>query len=227
MALLVVDDDEELCSLVGKVFNQAGIEARFVHRGDQGLTAAAREAFELVVLDVMLPGIDGFEVLRRLRRTSDVPVIMLSARGEDVDRIVGLEIGADDYLAKPFHPRELVARVRAILRRSTQTAAGDERLTISGIRLDPAARSVHVDGHAVELTTAEFDVLSLLMRSAGRVLSRDTIVGALDGRDCGPFDRSVDMHVSNLRKKLGERARSIVTVRGVGYQFARRDEGAA
>ncbi|MBK9168762.1 MAG: response regulator transcription factor [Bryobacterales bacterium] len=221
MAVLVIDDDEELCGLLAKVFAQAGLEARFTHRGDEGLHLALQGAHELVVLDVMLPGLDGFEVLRRLRKASDAPVLMLSARGDDVDRIVGLEIGADDYLPKPFHPKELVARIRAILRRSSGAGAEGRRvLSAGGVTLDLGARAARCQDRGLELTTTEFDVLRLLMESAGRVLSRDALLEKLVGREGGPFDRSIDMHVSHLRKKMGDCARRIVTVRGVGYQFA-------
>jgi two-component system response regulator CpxR len=180
------------------------------------------------VLDVMLPGIDGFEILRRLRETSKVPVLMLTARGEDVDRIVGLELGADDYLAKPFNPRELAARIRAILRRyEPRTAAPANRIETNGISLDPGAREVVAHGKRVELTTFEFDILEMLMRSAGRVLSRDALMENFYNRKATPFDRSIDMHISHLRKKLDSGDDLIKTIRGVGYQFCRTPEDAA
>jgi two-component system response regulator CpxR len=179
------------------------------------------------VLDVMLPGIDGFEILRRLRQKSEVPVLMLTARGEDVDRIVGLELGADDYLAKPFNPRELAARIRAILRRyEPRSAAPANRIETNGISLDPGAREVFAHGKRVELTTFEFDILEMLMRSAGRVLSRDALMENLYNRKATPFDRSVDMHISHLRKKLECGDDLIKTIRGVGYQFCRTPEDA-
>jgi len=172
------------------------------------------------VLDVMLPGIDGFEILRRLRQQSKVPVMMLTARGEDVDRIVGLDLGADDYLAKPFNPRELVARIRAILRRyEPRPQAVSGRLEVHGVTLDPGTRQVFSRGKAVELTTFEFDILELLMRSAGRVLSRDDLMENFYNRKATPFDRSIDMHISHLRKKLEDGETLIKTIRGVGYQF--------
>jgi len=177
---------------------------------------------DLVVLDVMLPGIDGFEILRRLRETSRVPVLMLTARGEDVDRIVGLELGADDYLSKPFNPRELVARIRAILRRfEPRAVSAGGRLETNGITLDPAARDVFAHGKRVDLTTFEFDILEMLMRSAGRVLSRDALMENFYNRKATPFDRSIDMHISHLRKKLEGGDDLIKTIRGVGYQFCR------
>jgi two-component system response regulator CpxR len=175
----------------------------------------------------MLPGLDGFELLRKLRRDSDLPTLMLTARGDDVDRIVGLEMGADDYLAKPFHTREMVARIRAILRRTqgATSAAGvrangrSRVIEAAGVRLDIGARSVTCDGKRVELTTMEFDLLRALMESAGNVLSRDALLDRIDGRDAEPFDRSIDVHISHLRRKLPGDATRIRTVRGIGYQF--------
>jgi two-component system, OmpR family, response regulator CpxR len=177
--------------------------------------------YELLVLDVMLPGLDGFDVLRKLRRESDLPILMLTARGDDIDRIVGLELGADDYLAKPFHTREVVARIRAILRRTGRSPSGrsGRLLEASGVRLDVGARTAVCDGCVLELTTMEFDLLRALMESAGRVLSRDALLDRIDGREAEPFDRSIDVHISHLRRKLGGDAPRIRTVRGVGYQF--------
>jgi two-component system response regulator CpxR len=217
----VIDDDIELCSLLEELFQREQIPVSFSHDGRQGLERAQREDFELVVLDVMLPGIDGFEVLRQLRKQSSVPIIMLTARGEDVDRIVGLELGADDYLAKPFNPRELLARIRSVLRRTrgAPSAAG-ERIEVNGVVLDPSARRVICDSKPVEVTTFEFDILEMLMRAAGRVLSRDQVIENIYNREATPFDRSVDMHISHLRKKLGGSTR-IKTIRGIGYQFVR------
>src|SRR4051812_12578294 len=175
----------------------------------------------------MLPGIDGFEILRRLRQKSKVPVIMLTARGEDVDRIVGLELGADDYLPKPFNPRELTARIRAILRRA-EPGTASARLEVNGVTLDMGSREVFLGGQSIELTTLEFDILEQLMRAAGRVLSRDALMDALYNRKSSPFDRSMDMHISHLRKKLEAGGKSLIkTVRGVGYQFSRTSEDAA
>ena len=217
----MIDDDTELCSLLEELFQREQIPVSFSHDGRQGLERAQREDFELVVLDVMLPGIDGFEVLRQLRKQSSAPVIMLTARGEDVDRIIGLELGADDYLAKPFNPRELLARIRSVLRRTrgAPSAAG-ERIEVNGVVLDPSARRVICDSKPVEVTTFEFDILEMLMRAAGRVLSRDQVIENIYNREATPFDRSVDMHISHLRKKLGGSTR-IKTIRGIGYQFVR------
>jgi two-component system response regulator CpxR len=178
-----------------------------------------------MVLDVMLPGLDGFEILKRVRREARLPVLMLTARGEDEDRIVGLELGADDYLPKPFNTRELVARIRAIMRRLEQRRPGGV-LEINGISIDPGTREVRRDGQQVEATTFEFDILETLMRSAGRVVSRDELMEELYGRKATPFDRSVDMHISHLRKKLEGDKPLIKTVRGVGYQFVRSPEEA-
>ena len=227
MRILVVDDDVELAGLLREFLQREGFQVDFAHSGPAGLEAAARNAHDLVVLDVMLPGMDGFEILRRLRPKSSVPVIMLTARGEDVDRIVGLELGADDYLPKPFNPRELLARMRAIMRR-LEPRADEGRLEVNGVLLDPGARSVVCDGRTVELTTLEFDILEQLMRAAGRVLSRDALMEALYNRKATPFDRSMDMHISHLRKKLEAGGRTLIkTVRGVGYQFCRTTEESA
>ncbi len=228
MNILLVDDDSELCALLGEFLKREGFNMECVHEGNAGLERASQPGIDLVVLDVMLPGIDGFEILRRLRVRSKVPVIMLTARGEDVDRIIGLEIGADDYLAKPFNPRELAARIRAILRRyEARPASPSTRLEVNGILLDPASREVISNGKQIDLTTFEFDILEMLMRSAGRVLSRDALMENFYNRKATPFDRSIDMHISHLRKKL-ERGDSIIkTIRGVGYQLARTPEDAA
>ena len=225
----MIDDDVELCALLAEFLQREGFSVEFQHEGNRGLARALEGECDLLVLDVMLPGIDGFEILRRLRQKSRLPVLMLTARGEDVDRIVGLELGADDYLSKPFNPRELSARIRAILRRVDSRPSTAGRIEANGVTLDPAARSVQVDGQDVELTTFEFDILEMLMRAAGRVLSRDALMENLYNRKASPFDRSIDMHVSHLRRKLeGVRAR-IKTIRGVGYQFLRSpdDEGTA
>jgi two-component system response regulator CpxR len=225
--ILLVDDDTELTSLLTEFLRREGFTVEAEHEGHRGLAHAVDPAIDLIVLDVMLPGSDGFEILRRLRTTSKVPVIMLTARGEDVDRIVGLELGADDYLPKPFNPRELVARIRAILRRyEARSVAPGSRIEVSGILLDPGTRTVVVNGSPVEVTTFEFDILELLMRNAGRVLSRDALMENFYNRKATPFDRSIDMHISHLRKKLENGEALIKTIRGVGYQFSRGPEDA-
>jgi two-component system response regulator CpxR len=223
MRLLVVDDDVELCSLLGEFLHREGYTVECVHDGKSGLEKALQGGSDLVILDVMLPGLDGFEILKRIRLNSRVPVLMLTARGEDVDRIVGLEIGADDYLSKPFNPRELAARIKAILRR-TDTKPNRGRVEVNGIVLDPGNREVLLDGKPVEITTLEFDILEQLMRAAGRVVSRDDLMESLYNRKATPFDRSIDMHVSHLRKKLEAGKPVIKTIRGVGYQFSQSPE---
>jgi two-component system response regulator CpxR len=223
--ILLVDDDAELCSLLREFLQREGFTVTCEHEGNRGLAKALESGVDLIVLDVMLPGIDGFEILRRLRTQSKVPVIMLTARGEDVDRIVGLELGADDYLPKPFNPRELAARIRAILRRyEARPAEPNARLELNGIALDPGTREVLAAGKRVELTTFEFDILEMLMRSAGRVLSRDALMEKFFNRKATPYDRSIDMHISHLRKKLEAGDSLIKTIRGVGYQFSRSPE---
>src|SRR5438128_4295724 len=230
--ILVVDDDVELCSLVSEFLRPEGFHVECVHDGKTGLTRGLSGDHLLVVLDVMLPGMNGFEVLRRIREMSRAPVLLLTARGEDVDRIVGLEIGADDYLPKPFNPRELVARIRAVLRRTKngeQTAAQPEILRVGDIELDPATRTVRHAGTPIELTSVEFNLLEVLLREAGRVVTRERLVNAVLSRKFSPFDRSIDMHVSKVRKKLGDSERApehIKTVRGVRYIFARPREKA-
>jgi two-component system response regulator CpxR len=226
--ILLVDDDIELCSLMTQFLKREGFSVESANDGHNGLQRAKQPGIDLVVLDVMLPGLDGFEILRRLRQESRVPVMMLTARGEDVDRIVGLELGADDYLPKPFNPKELAARIRAILRRyEPRPASPGGRVEVNGVTLDPGTREVLVDGRQVELTTFEFDILDMMMRSAGRVLSRDSLMENFYNRKATPFDRSIDMHISHLRKKLDRGESLIKTIRGVGYQFSRTPEDAA
>jgi two-component system response regulator CpxR len=228
--VLIIDDDFELCSLVGEYLAPEGFRIDSVHDGETGLQKALNGSYLLVVLDVMLPGMSGFDVLRRIRATSRIPVLLLTARGEDVDRIVGLEIGADDYLPKPFNPRELVARIRAVLRRTSADPKGvgsprpPDIVRIGDIELDPATRTVKHAGQPVDLTSVEFNLLEVLLREAGRVVTREELVSAVLSRKFSPFDRSIDMHVSKVRKKLGDLngdAEHIKTVRGVGYIFAR------
>lgn len=225
--ILVIDDDVELCNLLAEYLGGEGFHAEFAHEGESGLQQAMRSDYALIVLDVMLPGINGFEVLRRIRAASRIPVLLLTARGEEVDRIVGLEIGADDYLPKPFNPRELVARIRAILRRTREArpaSAEMEVLRVGDIELDPATRTVRQAGEPLDLTSVEFNLLEVLLREAGRVVARERLATAVLGRKFSPFDRSIDMHVSKLRRKLGDseaEMEHIKTVRGVGYIFAR------
>jgi len=228
--ILVIDDDVELCHLVSEYLQTEGFTIECVHDGESGLKKAAAGEYLLAVLDVMLPGINGFEVLRRIRATSRLPVLLLTARGEDVDRIVGLEIGADDYLPKPFNPRELVARIRAVLRRTRAdgTPPAPDIVRVGEVELDPASRTVRMEGKPVDLTSVEFNLLEVLLREAGRVVPRERLVNAVLSRKFSPFDRSIDMHISKVRKKLGdtENDEHIKTVRGVGYIFARPREKA-
>ena len=225
--ILLIDDDVELCELVGEFLSSEGFTIAAVHDGAQGVTQALNNQYELIVLDVMLPSLNGFEVLRRIRAASRTPIIMLTARGEDVDRIIGLELGADDYLPKPFNPRELVARIRAVLRRMQATNAPEpasESLTVGDVELSKTSRLVRCNGAVIELTSAEFDLLELLLQAAGKVVAREDIAKLALGKEFSPFDRSIDMHVSNVRKKLGERAdgtERIKSVRGMGYLYTR------
>ena len=220
LSLLLVDDDTELCGMMGEFFAQAGHTLECAHNGREALARALNGSFDLVLLDVMLPVLDGFEVLRQLRRRSNLPVIMLTARVQQQDRISGLNAGADDYLPKPFDPDELMARVRAVLRR-TEAAPRPEsdRLRIGRLELHPASRQVQSNGVDVELTAMEFDLLEMLVRSAGRVVSREEITAALFDREATPYDRFLDVHISHLRKKLTGGRKLIRTVRGVGYIF--------
>lgn len=219
--LLLVDDDAELCGLMVDFFSQHGFRVESAYDGRRGLARALEGDFDLVLLDVMLPGLDGFEVLHQLRRQSSVPVIMLTARTEQADRITGLNAGADDYLPKPFGPEELLARIRAVLRRTSQSVLqAPKALKAGGLRLDSTRRQAWCGTTPLELTSIEFEILSLLMRSAGRSVSRDEIAGILYHREAMPYERAIDVHVSHLRKKLEHQGRSMIrTVRGVGYLF--------
>jgi two-component system response regulator CpxR len=230
--ILVIDDDVGLCELVAEYLGPEGYHVEAVHDGEAGIERALAGQHALVVLDVMLPGINGFEVLRRIRTESRLPVLMLTARGDDVDRIVGLEIGADDYLPKPFNPRELVARIRAHLRRTKPEEAHEtgvgQRLSVGDIEVDLGTRVVRRAGETVELTAVEYDILERLLRAAGRIVTREALVREVLGRSLSPFDRSIDMHISNLRKKLGHQvgeAERIKTIRGVGYIYAHQQAG--
>lgn len=226
--ILVIDDDIELCELLSDYLGNEGFEVQTVNQGEAGAAQALAEEYALVVLDVMLPQMNGFDVLRKIRESSKVPVIMLTARGDDIDRIVGLELGADDYLPKPFNPRELIARIRAVQRRS-ETAVGPANrpaggeLQVGDICLCPTSRSVSRNGTAVELTSVEFNLLEILLQQAGKVVSREELVEKSLGRRLSAYDRSIDVHVSALRKKLGKsygNQERIKTVRGIGYLYA-------
>lgn len=219
--ILIIDDDEELCELVSEYLAGEGFQTEAVHDGESGLQQALSNEYDLVTLDVMLPKKNGFDVLRELRRTSKVPVLMLTARGEDTERIVGLETGADDYLAKPFNPRELVARLRAILRR-IETPLEEDKLKVDDVEIQISARSVVKNGEDLTLTSVEFDLLKELLKHAGKVIKKEDLSETVLERKLSPFDRSLDMHISNLRKKLGVRddqSERIKTIRSVGYIY--------
>ena len=225
--ILVIDDDVELCELVTEYLEAEGLTVDSVHDGAAGVERCLASEPDLVILDVMLPGLGGFAVLNKIREASKVPIIMLPARGEEVDRIVGLEMGADDYLPKPFNPRELVARIRAILRRTGDGAepGTDPPLVVVGdLEMDVGARRVACSSREVELTGAEFAVLETLVRAAGIVVTRDDLSRQALGRRASAFDRSLDVHLSNLRRKLGpllDGGERIKTVRGVGYLYVK------
>ena len=229
--VLLVDDDAELAELVGEYLAREGFSLEAEVDGTRAIDRAVAGDHQLVVLDVMLPGVNGFDVLRSIRASSHIPVLMLTARGDEVDRIVGLELGADDYLSKPFNPRELVARIRAVLRRTQPETrvAGEraDRLTVDDVVVDLGRRLVRRGGAAVELTAVEFALLELLMRAAGSVVRREDLARGALGRSLLPFDRSIDVHVSRVRKKLGPRpdgGERITTLRAVGYLYTRAGE---
>jgi DNA-binding response OmpR family regulator len=224
--VLIVDDDVQLCRLLSERLGTEGFSIEAVHDGVHGLERALSMEHALVVLDLMLPGMGGLDLLRKLRAKSPIPVLILTARGEDIDRILGLEIGADDYVPKPFNPRELIARIRAILRRTSRTSANSEPLLAGDLRLDPQSREAWLNETALNLTSVEFTLLETLLRDAGHVLSREQLTESVLGRKLGPFDRVIDVHISNIRKKLGpsERGPRIKSVRGSGYLFVARPE---
>ncbi len=227
--LLIIDDDTELCELLGDYLRPEGFTVTCVYNGEEGASMALTDQHDLVILDVMLPGLNGFEVLRRIRAAAKIPVLMLTARGDDVDRIVGLEMGADDYLPKPFNPRELVARIRAIQRRTIPVKEDTpslperpSRLLVGDLDLNSAAHTLTRAGVKIELTAVEFSLLTLLLKHQGQVLPREDLAVTVLGRRLEMFDRSIDVHISSLRKKLGRLAdgrERIISVRGVGYQY--------
>jgi DNA-binding response OmpR family regulator len=224
--VLIIDDDIELCHLLTARMSDEGFEIEGVHDGVRGLERSLSREHSLVVLDLMLPGMGGLDVLRRVREQSPIPVLILTARGEDVDRILGLEIGADDYLPKPFNPRELIARIRAILRRTVRVAAGTHPLIVGDLRLDPSSREAWIQGRLISLTSVQFTLLEMLMQHAGRIVTREELTETVLGRKLGPFDRVIDVHVSNIRKKLGMNhgVERIKAIRGSGYLFVVRSE---
>ena len=233
--VLLVDDDRKFCRLVQEYLAPMGFLVEAVHTGSAGVEKALSGEYRAVILDVMMPGGDGFETLRKLRQDSDIPVLMLTALGEETDRIVGLEMGADDYVPKTFSTRELLARLRAVIRRGTiagkaaAESTGDV-LTVGELTVNLSSHVVRMGTQDLSLTAVEFDILALLARSAGCVLTRDQLLDAVAGRKYEVFDRSVDVHISSLRKKLGDDPREpayIRTVRSVGYMLARPDEAAS
>jgi DNA-binding response OmpR family regulator len=221
--VLVIDDDRKLCRLIHDYLEPMGYDVSAAHTGTEGVERAVGEAWDAVILDVMLPGLDGFEALKAIRRTSDVPVLMLTARGEEADRIVGLEMGADDYLPKTFSTRELLARLRAVVRRSHSASpvrAEEEEMAVGELRIHPGARVAVLGETPLVLTPVEFDLLVSLARAKGRVKTRETLLDEIRDREYDVFDRSVDVHISALRRKLGDdpkAPRFIRTVRSAGY----------
>jgi len=227
--ILLIDDDVELCEVLTEYLGRYDLRVHAVHRGDTGLEAARRRDWPMILLDVMLPGLDGFEVLKQIRTFSHGSVMLLTARGEEVDRIVGLEMGADDYLPKPFNPRELLARIRAVHRRASPAAPPNNpetsTLVVDDLVLDRAALRATQAGQPLDLTDVEFTLLEMLMRSPGKVVEREELAEAVLGRKFNPFDRSLDMHVSRLRRKLATDPDAddlVKTVRGSGYQLVLR-----
>lgn len=219
-AILLIDDDQELAVMLKDYLAADRLELSVAHTGEDGLQSIAASTFDLLILDIMLPGISGLEVLKQVRQRSQVPVIMLTARGDDIDRIIGLEVGADDYLSKPFNPRELAARIKAILRRSQGTANNKSKLMLGSIELDSRTHQASVAGSALTLTGTEFEILKSLLETPGEVVSKEQLSERALGRRLLPYDRSIDTHISNLRGKLeraGNRNETIQNQRGVGY----------
>ena len=224
--ILIIDDDAELCEMLSEYLRKEGFEVETVQHGGRGLERARNGDHHMIVLDVMLPGMNGFDLLRELRTSSDIPVLLLTARGDELDRIVGLEIGADDYLSKPFNARELLARIRAIGRRNVREQRGPNApkhpVAVGDVELDPASRTITLNGKILEVTTVEFNLLEVLLRAAGNVVSRDEIASVVLGRELSPFDRSIDVHISKLRKKMGNLPNGrerIKTIRNTGYMY--------
>lgn len=221
-SILLIEDDVELTLLMRDYFSQFDFQIEAAHDGRVGLARALEGGHDLVILDAMLPVLDGFEVLRQLRKRSTVPVIMLTARVAGEDRVAGLNSGADDYLPKPFGPEELLARIRAVLRRTGRPVAVDLTIEAAGLKLDPETRLATYCGNPLEVTAFQFDILEILVRAAGRTVSRDELAAALHQRPASPFERSLDVHISHLRRKLERDGQTpIRTIRGAGYQFSK------
>jgi DNA-binding response OmpR family regulator len=227
--LLIIDDDARLAAMVSDYLTAAGFVVEHRVTGREGLAALEGAAFDAIILDVMLPDIDGFEVCRTVRTRAQTPILMLTARGEELDRIVGLEIGADDYLPKPFSPRELQARIRAILRRARVPVQAQPKSQRFGrLQIDPESRMVRIDGEERALTSYQFDLLAALADNAGRVLNRERLMDLVKGEELEAFDRSIDVHISRIRSAIEDdpkHPRRIITVRGAGYVFARKQDG--
>ena len=219
--ILIVDDDVRLCQLIGEFFSESDYTIQAIHSGTAGLACALDGNFDLILLDIMLPGLDGFEVLTQLRRRSSVPVIMLTARGAQEDCVRGLNTGADDYLAKPFGPEELAARMAAVLRRTQNSrTARSETFSIGRLRLNAASRCAWIGEEPIEITSTEFDILDLLARARGKVVTRDQVCGILYQRQATPFERSLEVHISRMRRKIEGAGVTIRSIRGVGYLLA-------
>ncbi|KFZ30662.1 chemotaxis protein CheY [Pseudidiomarina salinarum] len=218
--LLLVDDDAELSAMLEQILTKEGYQLTLAADGEIGLRRALSGSYDLILLDVMLPGIDGFQLLQHLRQQArSTPVIMLTARGDDDDRVAGLELGADDYLPKPFNPKELLARIKALLRRTPNTSVTPELIDYAGFFINPVDNEVRVDETPLDLTPTEFDILRTLVQAAGHVVSKNQLSVAALGRQLAPFDRSLDVHISNIRKKIAVDPERIQTVRGRGYRL--------
>jgi DNA-binding response OmpR family regulator len=227
--ILIIDDDARLSAMVGDYLGEAGFRVSAAGTAFEGQQRLKREEFDALVLDLMLPDADGLEVCRRIRQTSDVPILMLTARGDAMDRVVGLEIGADDYLPKPFEPRELLARLRAILRRKSSAAAPQDVKRFGRLEIDRGGRRVTIDGEERALTSYQFALLDALAGNAGRVMSRDALMDLTKGEQLEAFDRSVDVHISRIRAAIEDdpkKPRRIITIRGAGYVFAKEQDRA-
>jgi DNA-binding response OmpR family regulator len=225
--VLIVDDDTRLSAMLADYLTGNGYAVRTTATATAGLAAIERDRPDAVILDVMLPDLDGFETCRRIRTSSSVPVLMLTAKGEETDRIVGLEIGADDYLPKPFNPRELLARLRAVLRRGRGGGDAARVMRFGSLEIDPGSRSVRIDGRDCIMTSHQFDLLVALAENAGRILSRDQLMDLIKGEELEAFDRSIDVHISRIRAAIEpdpKHPRRIITVRGAGYVFARQQD---
>lgn len=228
--ILIVDDDTELCELLQEFFSAEKLCSECAHEGSSALEIIKSGEFDLVILDIMLPGMNGLDILKEVRRFSKIPVIMLTAKGDEIDRILGLELGADDYLPKPFSPRELVARIRAVFRRLEMTASTEKenhRIELNNVILDSSTKTASKSGQMLTLTEVEFSILEQLMRSAGTVVERQDLAFKVLGRRLTYEDRSLDVHMSNLRKKLGNNQNGteiIKTIRGIGYLYVRPEE---